>query len=119
MNTSTFSLPASLAAWDGPDFAATLKHELAALGPGVLPLQQALTASSYALDEPVTISVIASRVEADHLLVRIGVFFQGIIAGCNCADDPTPVEALNEYAEMDVRIDRASALAQVSLTNPD
>jgi hypothetical protein len=46
-----------------------------------------------------------------HIRARTGVFFSGIDAGCSCADDPTPVEAQQEYCELEVDIDQATAAA--------
>jgi len=43
------------------------------------------------------------------------VFFSAFIAGCNCADGPTPVDEINEYCEIRVEIDRTTAEAQLTL----
>jgi hypothetical protein len=47
--------------------------------------------------------------------VRAGVFFSAVIAGCSCADDPTPVDEINEYCESRVEIDRTTAEARLTL----
>ena len=39
----------------------------------------------------------------------------GIIAGCSCADDPTPVDTTTEYCELQLEIDRESAETRVIL----
>jgi hypothetical protein len=44
---------------------------------------------------------------------RVGVFFSGIVAGCRCADDPTPVEPQDEYCEFQFEIDRATDRAAI------
>jgi len=108
-------LARSVAAWDTPEFSATLKQELEQLGPAALPLQQGVTATSYALDDAISVMVIGARGEPDAIRARVGVFFAGIVAGCSCADDPTPVEAQSEYCELQVDIDRGSAHARFSL----
>jgi hypothetical protein len=108
-------LPDTLNAWNTPDFRQTLKRELERLGPAGLPLQQGLSASSYALDDPVTVVVIGADDEAEAIRARVGVFYSGIIAGCSCADDPTPVEAQNEYCELEIVIDKTSAVASIGL----
>jgi hypothetical protein len=105
-------LPDSLAAWDAPDFPATLKRELE-MQAGQLPLQQALAGSSAVAGERIEVMVIASEADADHIHTKVGVFFSGIVAGCSCADDPTPVEAQNEYCELLVDIDRRNAAVDV------
>jgi hypothetical protein len=107
-------LPQSLAAWPTPDFAAVLKRELEAAGPGSLPLQQCLAASSYALDTGCSVMVLGAAEEGETICARVGVFFHGVIAGCSCADDPTPVEPQQEYCELEVRIDRRSGAASVA-----
>jgi hypothetical protein len=108
-------LPRSLAAWPSPDFAATLKLELEQLDPAALPLQAGLTSSSYVHGDRFTVMVIGTREDAESIKVKVGIFYEGIVAGCNCADDPTPVEAQSEYCEVEVRIDKATAAAVARL----
>lgn len=108
-------LPDSLSAWNTADFKPALKRELEGLGPAGLPLQQGLSRSSYALDEPVTVVVMGADDEADAIRVRVGVFYSGIIAGCSCADDPTPVEAMDEYCELEIVIDKTTAATRIEL----
>jgi hypothetical protein len=117
MAASPPRLPEALRAWNTNGFAAALTRELAALGPAVLPLQQGLSASSYALDGPVTAMFLSATETPTHLLARLGIFYSGIIAGCNCADDPSPVEAQPEYCEISVCIDKADARAEISLAD--
>lgn len=114
MNATTRPrLPATLAARGRPEFADTLKRELAALPVDRLPLTQALRQGSHVLDQPVGVRLIGA--DADQLRLRVGIFFASLIAGCNCADDPSPVEPLPEYCELLVEIDADSAEAIVSL----
>lgn len=104
-------LPQALAAWDGPEFKTILKHELEALPPGNLPLQQGVSTTSYALDERITAMVLRAEATPERIRARVGVFFSGLVPGCSCADDPTPVEPQNEYCELGVEIDRTTAEA--------
>jgi hypothetical protein len=108
-------LPDSLSTWGTADFRLALKRELETLGPAGLPLQQGLSASSYALDDPVTVVVMGADDDAQAIRARVGVFYSGIIAGCSCADDPTPVEAQNEYCELEISIDKTTAAARIDL----
>ncbi len=108
------TLPESLKAWNTPEFKAVFKREIAMLG-GRLPLQEGLSRSRSALEEPSEAVIQQVSETADGLRVRVGIFYSGIIAGCSCADDPTPVEAQPEYCEMDVAIDKATAQATVML----
>lgn len=109
-------LPRALRAWNTPAFEATLKDELEQLGAGHLPLQQGLSASSQVLDGEISVMLIKAAELPDRIRVRVGVFYAGIIAGCNCADDPSPVDANPEYCELWVEIDKSGAHVRVALT---
>ena len=102
-------------AWGTPDFEAVLKQEVARLQPGDLPLQQGMTAGNYVLDAPITLVV--NRVEAADRLIRVraGIFFQSVVAGCSCTDDPTPMSEINEYCEVRLEIDRDTAATEIAL----
>lgn len=105
-------LPASSRAWGTPDFAAVLKGELAAQA-AELPLQQALRSTSTVTDEPPTVLLLAACADAECITAKVGIFFSGILAGCSCADDPTPIEPQTEYCELEIEIDRISGRARV------
>lgn len=108
-------LSKALNAWGTPDFEDVLKNEIARMDASQLPLQQGLTTSSYALDDPIRAMIIAVS-ESEHFIhAKAGIFYSGIIAGCNCADDPTPVEAQNEYCEVLLDISKTTAEATVTL----
>ncbi len=108
-------LPDSLRAWRTPDFKAVLKQEIEQLGAVRLPLQRGLTTSSHVLDEPLEAMIIGVTDEPGFIGVKVGIFFSGVIAGCNCADDPTPVEAQNEYCELRLAIDKVTGATSVTL----
>lgn len=110
-----FHLPESLAAWRTPGFGCVLKRELRQKGAGALPLQEALVRSSTVADEGIEVMVIGASDDPRYVRVRVGIFFSGIVAGCSCADDPTPVEAQSEYCEVMLTIDRQTAGATASL----
>lgn len=114
---TAFALPRSLAAWGTPGFAATLQRELAALDPGLLPLQQGLSASSQVLDAPHQAMLLTARASDGRIEAKVSIFFSGIVAGCNCADDPTPVAAQPEYCELLLSIDLATAKTTASLAD--
>ncbi len=107
-------LKASLAAWGSPDFAGIFRSEIKSNADS-LPLQQGLAATSYALGEKIEAMLISATEEGNFLRVKAGIFFEGIIAGCNCADDPTPVEGQSEYCEMRFDIDRHTGETTVIL----
>ena len=107
-------LKASLAAWGSPDFAGIFRSEIKSNADS-LPLQQGLASTSYALGEKIEAMLISATEEGNLLRVKAGIFFEGIIAGCNCADDPTPVEGQSEYCEMRFDIDRHTGETTVIL----
>lgn len=106
-------LPTAAAAWAGPDFKATLKQELEALPPGQLPLQQLLSQTSHALDEPITVIVLDTQASEATIHAKVGVFCLGLVPGCSCADDPTPVEPQQEYGELWLAIDPLTGQTEV------
>ena len=97
------------------EFESSLKQELEQLAAEQLPLQAGLSHSSYVADSPFTVMLLSVLDRGDSIQARVGVFYAGIIAGCNCADDPTPVDTQNEYCEIGVEINKQSALAQLCL----
>lgn len=108
-------LPKSLLAWPSAEFNAVLKSEIELLEAGLLPLQQGLSHSSQVFGSGFSAMVIGANATADHLYVKVGIFYSGIVAGCSCAGDPTPVDAVNEYCETLLEIDRKTAAAKVML----
>jgi hypothetical protein len=108
-------LPETVRAWGTPAFAAILKAELASRG-GELPLQQAVSATSAVLGDRVDAMLLSASGDAMAIHAKVGVFFSGIVAGCSCADDPTPVEPVPEYCELQLSIDRTTAATTVELT---
>lgn len=108
-------LDKALHAWGTPGFESVLKQEIVQLGADQLPLQQGLSGSSSVGNQPITV-VINSVVETDDVIrIRAGIFYQGIIGGCSCADDPTPDNGINEYCEVSFDIDKSTAVTRVAL----
>ena len=108
-------LTKSLSAWGRPDFDRTLKAEIAEKGLDALPLQQGLAASSVATDTIPEIMIIRADEAGGLIQVKVGIFYAGIIAGCSCADDPTPMNENPEYCTAQIVIDRRTAETSVSL----
>jgi len=108
-------LAKSLSAWGTPAFNDVLKKEIECLDAQCLPLQQGLLHSSYATDSDFNVMIINAREEQDFLHIKAGIFFSGVIAGCSCADDPTPVPEQSEYCEILVDIKKTSAETFISL----
>ena len=98
-----------------PEFTAILKQEIEQLGADQLPLQQGLSTGNYVSDAPIT-AIVHSVAEMENMIrVKAGVFYQGIIGGCSCTDDPTPTSDINEYCEVQLDIDKTSAITAVVL----
>lgn len=116
-HTPVTLLKGSLEAWPGDGFTAALKAEMESLPPAALPLQQGLSQGSHLGPSPFQVMLIEASEREDCILAKVGVMFTGIIAGCSCADDPTPVDEINEYCEIMVSIDKASAGARFELRN--
>lgn len=106
---------AALAAWDTDEFVPRLTEAVRAMGVSGLPLQKALTQGSVALDDDMMIRVLRTEAQDDQLHVTLSIQYTSIIAGCSCADDPTPQSVLPEYCELVLTIDRRSGLATVLL----
>ena len=112
-----FSLRNVVDAWETPAFNAMLKREIEQLDADLLPLQQGLSYSSHVSGGKFS-AIILSVVDAeDSLRVKAGIVYSGIIAGCSCADDPTPVDVIAEYCELLFAIDKASGLSTVILVD--
>ena len=87
----------SLAAWNSEDFASTVKNEVANLPSGILPLQQATIRGGMIDDSELTVMLLNRAETSAGLEVRLGIFFNEIVGGWSCHDDPV-VE--NCYAEV-------------------
>lgn len=113
-----FSLPRTLSAWNTAGFGETFRHEVEQLDADLLPLQQGLSGTSSVADEPFKVILIRATEAGGCIRVKAGVFYAGMLGGCSCADDPTPLEAQPEYCELWFEIDKHSGEARVGLV-PD
>ena len=114
-----FNLSESLNAWHSDTFNQTLNHEICALNPDLLPLQEGLQHSSYAIADNLSVMVLSAAENDNNLQIKIGLFYSGVIAGCNCADDPTPVDEITEYCDALVIINKQTAEATISLLDDE
>ncbi|HHJ35094.1 MAG TPA: hypothetical protein ENJ87_04950 [Gammaproteobacteria bacterium] len=110
-----FYLNASTEAWNSDSFNDTLKEEIRSIDPEQLPLQQGLAHSNFAIGDNVCATILHSEEIDGEIRIRAGLFYTGIITGCSCADDPTPIDENNEYCEVLFCIDRKTARTSVSL----
>lgn len=99
-----------------PNFNTGLKAELEQLTHHQLPLQKGLQQSSVVSEEDPFSAVILRTDERDtEIEAKVSIFYSGIIGGCNCADDPTPPNTLQESCDVVFVIDRASGETRVEL----
>ena len=108
-------LDKSLHAFGTSNFEKILQKELEQLNTDQLPLQQGLSTSSYALSDSLKVMILNTSDETDYIRVKAGLFYSGIIAGCSCADDPTPIDENSEYCEIQIDINKNTAEAVISL----
>ena len=108
-------LKQSIKAWDTDSFNGVLINELRSIDANLLPLQEGLSYSSVAVGDNISAIILRKEDHNGQLQVKAGLFYSGIIAGCNCADDPTPVDEINEYCEVLLSIDKKTAQTKVTL----
>lgn len=113
MTDQQIDLTRSLTAWGSQDFDAVIKYEIEQLDASLLPLQQGLSASSYVSDSGIQVMIVKASESDEEITVKTGIFYTGIIAGCNCADDPSPVDEVNEYCEVNFVINRETGLTRI------
>ncbi len=108
-------LAASLAAWKTDQFEQVFKQELSQLAIDQLPLQQAMRIGSVVIPDQLTVMINHCQQQENELIVNAGIFFSSIIAGCNCSDDPSPIDTNNEYGEFQFRINTLTAETEISM----
>lgn len=107
-------LDKALRAWGTPDFEAVLKQEIVQLA-DQLPLQRGLSTANYVTADPVTVMINSVAGMENVICIKAGIFYKGVIGGCSCADDPTPISEINEYCEVRLDIDKTTAATAVAL----
>ena len=108
-------LTKSLNAWGTSAFDEIFKGEIVQLDLGALPLQQGLSRGSYTDGTGLSAMVIGVADDLRTIRATAGIFYTAIIAGCSCADDPTPIDELAEYCELEFVIDKTTAETAVTL----
>lgn len=109
------TLKKTVLAWGTSNFDQVFKAEVAALGADKLPLQQALTQCNRVSDNAFTVMVLNSSADSEMIRVKAGIFYTGVNAGSCCADDPTPLDEVSEYCEIQFEINRTTAEAAALL----
>lgn len=105
----------TLQAWGTPQFETIAKLEIEAMDRNDLPLQQGLAFGNYVAVDPITVSIKSAIATDTSLQIRALIFYQSLISGCSCADDPTPISNENECCEVQLDIDKTTSLVTVTL----
>ena len=83
----------------------------------LLPLQQALAHSNFTDGGQRSVIILSTTASANAIHVKTGIFYTGMITGCSCADDPSPLNEIAEYCEVQFDIDKATAETTITLLN--
>ncbi|MCW8944625.1 MAG: glucosamine--fructose-6-phosphate aminotransferase [Sedimenticola sp.] len=105
-------LKQALQDWCTAAFEPSLKAELMALEPDLLPLQRGVSQGGYVDASNMELSLLSVKDDGVEIAVKVGVFFSEIIAGCSCGDDPATE---NAYCELYIYIDMQRAHARFEL----
>jgi hypothetical protein len=108
-------LSKSLLKWNSPDFKKILKQDIQNINPTLLPLQKGLSLSSYVGESSFSAVILKITDNTDNIIIKSGFFYTGIIAGCSCSDDPSPIDEQNEYCEIQFTINKNTAETSVKL----
>ena len=115
MDAKPVKLSKSLKAFHTREFNAVLKSELQQIDKALLPLQQGLSLSSYVGNTPFSAVILNIHDRDNSILIKAGIFYTGIIAGCSCSDDPSPMDEQNEYCELQFKLNKKTAEALITL----
>ena len=105
----------ALSAWGQPDFSRVLRSEIERLPHDSLPLQEGLRLSSAVSEEPFQAMILRVTESDDQIVALATLFYSGVIAGCSCADDPTPLDTQTESCQLEIRLDRQDARVRFAL----
>jgi hypothetical protein len=105
----------TLKAWNTPAFNDVLKAEIECLEAADLPLQQGLSRSSYAVETGFQVMLVGVFDTPENISIKTGIFYKGVVAGCSCADDPTPIDEQGEYCMVQFDINKTTAETAIRL----
>lgn len=109
------TLEKSLSFSDSENFQQVFRDEVCQLDKHLLPLQQGLKQGSHVSDSPIDVVVMSAQHFDDKIIVKTSIFYNSIIAGSCCADDPTPLDELTENCELEFVIDKDTAETNIKL----
>ena len=105
-------LPEALSRWPSDAFPEALKHELELLDSDALSLRQATSLGGPVDNASIKVMVLSTSDTGNAIEAEAGVFFDEILGGCSCGDDPAPQ---NSYCRLQIRIDKSSAEAEFTV----
>ncbi len=108
-------LTKALNAWGTIEFTGALKTEVEQLDLNLLPLEQGLSVGNYVSGDKFSVMILGITEDEGCIHAKAGIFYNSIIGGCACADDPTPISELNEYCVVRLDIDKKTAETTVTL----
>lgn len=101
----------SLRAWQTDAFDRALKGEIEDMSSETLPLNAGTSQGGFVDDSRITATVLTVTDDENSIVADVGVFFTEIVAGCSCGDEP---DSINAYCRMRIRIDKATAEAEIA-----
>jgi len=110
-----FYLQKTLESWGQPNFTESFKLEIGNLSAEELLLQKAQTHGNYTTTNNLGVTILSTNENEFRIEIKAGIFFTSAISGCQCADDPSPVDELNEYCEIYFTIDKSTAFSTARL----
>ena len=106
-----------LTEWQTPMFADIFQREIKKLDVDQLLLQQALQYGSHAITDGMKIIILSTKDDETCIYVKIAMFYNSMIPGCQCDDDPSSMNVENEYCELLFSINKLSAETKVEITS--
>jgi len=85
-----------------------LKRDIENLKGGELPLESGTRQGGHVDDRRLSATIFEVDETAQIVQARVGVFFDEVVGGCSCGDDPFTV---NAYCELRVRLDKRTGQA--------
>ena len=101
-----------LNSWNTDSFNQSLKTEIQNLKSGTLPLQKCTSQGGMIDDSNISATIINSADRNGFIEAKIGVFFNEVVGGCNCDDDPV---SENTYCEIVLSINKVTAETEFSV----
>lgn len=100
------------AAWGADNFSDVLKNEMRTIAPDLLPLYIESAQGGLMDFNDISISILSATENEKTLDLKVGLFYTELVGGCNCDDDPTPV---NSWGTLEIIIERKTAATYFSL----